>query len=115
MGIESAGKGQPSPETKVEQEKPSSLNIFSDYANTIAALRQLEGDAWLAESEFSRREYSLGHVYNSVLEGDLPDRTIYGKGGVHRFVVGDDGTIHYSKMHGVAAVDQAKKLGFTIS
>ncbi|HCC84032.1 TPA: hypothetical protein DEP96_04250 [Candidatus Uhrbacteria bacterium] len=110
MSIESGPEG----EKHKELEKPPTLNIFSDYATTIAALRELEGDSWLAEEEFSSNEHSLGRAYNAVLNGD-PERSFYGKGGVHRFFIDDNGLVYYSKMHGSTNVDQAKKLGLNIS
>ncbi len=108
---------------KFEQEH-APRNLISNFEETVLAIAELEGEYWLkmskkAEGEGSVKE-ALEYLRNNQGE-DAPPISIYGGGGINRWMVKVDGSVEFSKHHATRGgqndagdIKKAQELGFKI-
>jgi len=97
-------------------------NLRTHFQETMEAMAEIEGKAWLKTQETATELGVCGaREYLEEADDESSPYTIYGDGGVNRWVVRPDGTVELSRHNATRGglddagdIQKAKNLGFKI-
>lgn len=96
-----------------KETESSSINLLTNYEETVRRLREMEGEEWF-KSDGSSGKYSVPWAKAEAEAGR--GSTIYGAGGGNRYVVSEDGIVYFSSRQESKSgeTERARKIGFPI-
>lgn len=96
-----------------KETESSSMNLLTNYEETVRRLREMEGEEWF-KSDDSSGKYSIPRAKAEAEVGR--GSTIYGAGGGNRYVVSEDGIVYFSSRQESKSgeTERARKIGFPI-
>jgi hypothetical protein len=120
-------------EGKIEQkEQPSKFNLLTNYEETVRAMAEIEGEAWLSGDQESKKtdlttRGAIEHLKRLAgvdaefrADGIEPEEydsavySVYGNGGWSRWMIMRDGEVRFSKFHDPDKAKKAEAVGFRI-
>jgi len=117
--------------TSPEKEHRPFCNLLTSYKETMDAMAEIEGEAWLRlqsnESSTYSAAWALKFVHEARSMNDIEADSqishddnvvvvkIYGNSGINRWYVKIDGSVEFSAFHADQdVIEKVKKLGFKI-
>ena len=115
-------------ELKLEGKENYPFNLLTNTEETIRALTDIEGDAWLSMQKLSVKRGDMEYTFQGALDKlakteqekeELKDKviyTIYGNGGVTRWFVMGNGDIRFSEFHDPLKnkIEKVRAMGFKV-
>lgn len=105
-----------------EAEKIPPRNLLTNYRETLRAIAEIEGPAWL-QDQATETTNTAREIFEHLRELDAETKQkasalfdLYGSGGRHRWIIRTDGTVEFSAHHAIdeEKINKARKLGFNI-
>jgi hypothetical protein len=106
------------------KERPSKFNLLTNYEETTRAMAEVEGESWWnGDQKGKKTDYTtrgaVEHLArlnqrNAEAENDVVVFSVYGIGGVSRWMVMGDGEVRFSRFHDPEKAKKAEEAGFKI-
>jgi len=107
-----------------QKEQPSKFNLLTNYEETIRAMAEVEGESWWNGDQKSKKmDYTTRGAVEHLkklaerkteVEKDVVVFSVYGTGGVSRWMIMSDGEVRFSRFHDPEKAKEAEKKGFKI-
>jgi hypothetical protein len=106
-----------------KKEKNYPYNLLTNYNDTIEAMAEVEGQAWLNGDQNSKNnnttQGAVEHInktvsQSSLVEDDDPVYVVYGNAGVSRWIIKANGEVWFSEFHDPEKAKKAAQKGFNL-